>query len=268
MPERIRKQPPIHACGRRSIGRRAVERAQPILLLAVAISTLGIAPPNATAVSGQDLPSASIGTLIRGQIGWAKVPVFQQRNDLTAAFLLGGPDGPPPVVLMTEPAVDGWAHVLLPTRAQEGAPGPATGWIPTNGLHLVKADRRIEVQRSRHRVVVTDKGRVVRRMSAAVGQSATPTPAVATFVVAINKPIETQRSTDPLGPFTLHLAAWSTALPNYAVDGSWDGLIIQGTNCPKTCLGRSITNGSIRVSNDDVTWLARNLPVGTPVIIS
>lgn len=86
--------------------------------------------------------------------------------------------------------------------------------------------------------------------------------------MGITKPLDRTVSDGPLGPFTLQLAAWSTAIPNYSVDGSWDGLVIQGTNCPATCLGRPVTNGSIRVSNPDVTWLARNLPVGTPVVIS
>lgn len=239
-----------------------------LLVLATGVSAFGVAPPAANAAAAKNEASLSIGTLARGQAGWARVAVFRERGDVTAASFLGEQGGPPPVVLMTEPPVDGWARVLLPTRADATTPGPATGWVSIDGLKLVPAGRRIEVQRSRHRVIVTDHGRIVRRMSAAVGRSQAPTPAVASFVVAIQKPIETQDSKCALGPFTLHLAAWSTAVPDYSVDASWDGLVIQGTNCPRTCLGRSITSGSIRVSNDNVMWLARNLPVGTPVTIT
>ena len=232
------------------------------------MAELGVSNLTVSAAAAQHPDAVYIGTLARGPVGWAKAPVFRERGDLTAFASLGEPGGPPPVVLMTEPPVDGWAHVRLPIRAQASAPGPVTGWISTDALSLIKADYRIEVLLSRHSVVVTRGGRTIRRMSAAIGATATPTPSVASFVVAINKPIEAQDSNGALGPFTLHLAAWSTALQNNATEGSWDGLVIQGTNCPRTYLQRSITHGSIRVSNDDVTWLARNLPVGTSVRIT
>ena len=267
MPKRIRQHPrtPVVLA---TIPRHTSAHVWLMLILATGISAFGVAPPAVNAATAKNDASLSIGTLARGPGGWARVAVFRERGDVTATSFLGEQGGPPPVVLMTESPVDGWARVLLPTRADATAPGPATGWVSIDGLKLVPAGRRIEVQRSRHLVIVTDHDRIVRHMSAAVGRSQAPTPAVASFVVAIHKPIETQDSKGPLGPFTLHLAAWSTAVADYSADPSWDGLVIQGTNCPTTCLGRSITNGSIRVSNDNVMWLARNLSVGTPVTIT
>lgn len=237
------------------------------LTLVFVVATLVASPPWAQAAAPRSPSPVTIGILARSPDGWAKVPVYRAPGDAKAFTSLGDRGGPPPVVLVTEPPVDGWAHVLLPIRDQPSTPGPATGWVSTDGIRLNDAPYRVDVLVAEHRVVVTRNGQTIRTMSAATGRPDTPTPAVVSFVVGINKPIVAQQTNSPLGPFTLHLAAWSTVLPDYTVDPAWNGIVIQGTNCPTTCLGHSITNGSIRVSNNDVTWLARNLPVGTPVII-
>ena len=137
-----------------------------------------------------------------------------------------------------------------------------------DGLSIVDARYSVTIQRATRQVIVRQGEWVVRRMRAAIGRPSTPTPAVSTFVAAITKPIDAQGYPDsPLGPFTIHLAAWSPTLQNYSIDGIWDGLVIHGTNCPTTCLGRDITNGSIRVANADVIWLATHVELGSPAEI-
>ena len=242
-----------------------------VLFVALLTGGPGPGPVRAAAATGG---GASIGTLARSSSGWFSAPVHSGPSGASEQIgRLGEPGGPPPVVLVTEALNDGWAHVQLPERATatgaaKGAAtgaGPRTGWVSADALSLAEAEHRITIDRAAHRLTVTRRGRVVRIMRAAVGRSRTPTPAVSTFVVAVAKPIE---ATTALGPFTLHLAAWSETFAGYAADATWDGLVIQGTNCPASCLGRSVTNGSVRVSNDDVAWLARYLPVGTPVRIT
>ena len=215
-------------------------------------------------------PPAAVGatfvaTIARDATGWTSTPVFAHLDGSPPSTYLGKAGGPPPVVLVIEPASDGWAHVLLPQRSSANSAGPAEGWMSTDGLSLVRTEYHLDIHLSQHRLDVTHNGRVIRRMTAATGMPDTPTPVLNTYIVAIAKPVESQGQNGPLGPFTLHLAAWSTVLSSYAADASWDGLIIQGTNCPTTCLGRAVTHGSVRVSNDNIIWLASHLPVGTPV---
>jgi hypothetical protein len=54
-------------------------------------------------------------------------------------------------------------------------------------------------------------------------------------------------------------------LGQYALDLG-DGYLIHGTSDPRT-IGRAVTHGCIRLGDDDIAWLYRNVPSGTPVHI-
>jgi hypothetical protein len=56
---------------------------------------------------------------------------------------------------------------------------------------------------------------------------------------------------DVLGAFRLNLG---------------DGYALHGTNKPET-IGQAVSHGCVRLRNEDVTWLYRTVPVGTPVYI-
>lgn len=45
-----------------------------------------------------------------------------------------------------------------------------------------------------------------------------------------------------------------------------DGYSLHGTNKPET-VGRSVSHGCVRLSNEDIAWLYANVPLGTPVFI-
>lgn len=102
-------------------------------------------------------------------------------------------------------------------------------------------------------------------MRAAVGKATTPTP-IGTAKVLDVRPTQDPRLLSSASPFNLRLDAKSSVIPDYAIDG-WPGIVIQGTNCPKSCPGKAVTSGSVRVSNANVTWLAKNIPIGTAVEI-
>jgi lipoprotein-anchoring transpeptidase ErfK/SrfK len=123
----------------------------------------------------------------------------------------------------------------------------------------------IEIRLASRQLVVERDGKTIRLMKVAVGKPSTPTPLGPTKVLEV-RPTQDPRFRGPVGPFNLRLDAKSAVIPDYAIDG-WPGIVIQGTNCPKTCLGTAATSGSIRVSNTNITWLAENIPVGTTVDI-
>jgi hypothetical protein len=55
------------------------------------------------------------------------------------------------------------------------------------------------------------------------------------------------------------------ALGAYALDLG-DGYLIHGTDDPSS-VGRAVTHGCIRLADDDIAWLYRHIPVGTPVYV-
>jgi lipoprotein-anchoring transpeptidase ErfK/SrfK len=198
--------------------------------------------------------------------GMDMVSVFAEANTDAAnvpIFLLGT-GGIAAITRVEEQRSDGWLRVSVPSHTAPSS-SPTQGWVRPGQLQLQPAKITIEVDLSSHRLTVSQGGRVWRTMAAATGKTETPTPAIATFVVGVRKQVGSVKG--PIGPFVLQVAAWSEVLLDYRVDSEWDGIVIQGTNCPKTCIGHSVTNGSIRVTNDNVTWLARHIPAGTPISI-
>jgi hypothetical protein len=66
----------------------------------------------------------------------------------------------------------------------------------------------------------------------------------------------------PLGTQNRRIAG---ELGQYALDLG-DGYLIHGTSDPMS-IGRAVTHGCIRLGDDDIVWLYRNVPMGTPVHI-
>ena len=72
---------------------------------------------------------------------------------------------------------------------------------------------------------------------------------------------------NPNGPYGTHqlsVAAFSNVLTSF---GGGNGQIaIHGTNQPAK-VGSAVSNGCVRMTNDDITRLVSLVPIGTPVEI-
>lgn len=154
-----------------------------------------------------------------------------------------------------------WLQVQLPIR-----PNGATGWIPADAA-LVRPTRWFVRVRLRPRTVsVFRAGRRVKRVRAVVGTSRTPTPQ-GLFAI-----YEKARRSDPedfLGPWALHLTAFSEVLYNFG--GGPGRVAIHGRGPESRAaagLGTAASHGCIRVDNRPIRWMAGRLPAGTPVHIT
>ena len=152
-----------------------------------------------------------------------------------------------------------WLRVLLPRR-----PNGSSGWVPADHVQLAQTRYRVHIS-TKHRVVqVFRDGKQVRRFRAVVGAPSTPTPH---GLFAINEPIRQPNPHGFLGPWALHLTAFSNVLDNY---GGGPGRVgIHGRDGASLLdpLGSAASHGCIRIPNSQVRWLARVAPVGTPVRI-
>lgn len=167
--------------------------------------------------------------------------------------------GGPLTLRVTDGSIgDEWVKVELPVR-----PNGQEGWIPTSDYELSTTTIHAEVNLSNTSVQVFDDGVLIAETQAAIGAPSTPTPLGTFFVTAVrvNPPSESF-----LGTHTLALSAFSEAHETFA--GGLPVIAIHGTNSPQGQLGRQISNGCIRIPNDVVTFLAENVPQGTPVTIS
>ena len=149
-----------------------------------------------------------------------------------------------------------WLRVRLPVR-----PNNAGGWIRADVARLSRNPWRLRISTSKRTVRVYRDGRLVRTLRAVVGASATPTPR-GDFAI-----YERARQADPfgfVGPWALHLTAHSDVLDNYG--GGPGRVAIHGRSGASLLdpLGSARSHGCVRIDNDEVRWLARNVPLATP----
>jgi lipoprotein-anchoring transpeptidase ErfK/SrfK len=150
-----------------------------------------------------------------------------------------------------------WVKLLLANR-----PNGSAGWVPRDRVLLKRTRHWVTVHLRARRVTVFRDGERVRRFRAVVGAPGTPTPRGLAAIY------ERNRQPDPnafLGPWALPLTSFSEVLESYG--GGPGRVAIHGRGGASLLdpLGSARSHGCIRVNNEHVRWLARRVPVGTPV---
>jgi lipoprotein-anchoring transpeptidase ErfK/SrfK len=148
-----------------------------------------------------------------------------------------------------------WYRVQLPIR-----PNGSVGYVRATAVKLVPVRSRIEVDLSERRLDYFRDGKLVHRLTAAVGSDATPTPTGRYYV---NQRLVPNDPTGPWGPAAIGISAFSPVLIHWEQGGP---IAIHGTNDPSS-VGRSASNGCLRLSNDDLMRIWDQTPAGTPVVI-
>ena len=175
------------------------------------------------------------------------------------------------ITLLHRRTEDRWPEVYLLLRSRErvkghrwvklrlpGRPNGRTGWVPADALRKPMLTRKaLVLDRSRLRVRLLRRGKVVwsrpsgsarrgwRRRAAASGSA---------------------RSSAPSGIY----GPWAFGTSAYSRLSEWPGggvVGLHGTDQPSLIPGRP-SHGCIRFRNADIRYLARHVPVGTPLRIS
>jgi hypothetical protein len=152
-----------------------------------------------------------------------------------------------------------WLRVLLPIR-----PNGSTGWMRRDYVLTGRSEYRLEVRTRRAELLVFRAGRLVRRVGAVVGASSTPTPL---GLFAAYDPVPQARPDGFVGPWVIHLTGHSDVLDDFGGGPGRVAIHGRGASSLRVPLGSAASHGCIRVDNDIVSWLARAMPMGTPVVI-
>ncbi|MEM8707044.1 MAG: L,D-transpeptidase [Actinomycetota bacterium] len=164
--------------------------------------------------------------------------------------------GNPLTLMVLDRTPDGeWLRVQIPVR-----PNGTEGWIPAGDAELESHFVRARVDLTNRSVMVWDGDDLVAETAAVIGKDATPTPVGRFFVNDLVEKFEGSA----YGPYILSLSAFSEALETFA--GGIPVIAIHGTNRPEL-VGGAHSNGCIRIPNDVITFLAKYVPMGTPVDI-
>jgi lipoprotein-anchoring transpeptidase ErfK/SrfK len=151
-----------------------------------------------------------------------------------------------------------WLGVTTPSL-----PNGALGWVDRRSTSVAIERTRwaIRADISSRTVVLRRAGRVVRRLSVAVGRPGSPTP-TGRFAVT------DKLSGGGYGPYYgCCILALSATQPN--TPPGWTGgnrMAIHGTSDPSS-IGAAASAGCLRAADGDLRLLMKRAPVGTPVVI-
>jgi lipoprotein-anchoring transpeptidase ErfK/SrfK len=144
-----------------------------------------------------------------------------------------------------------WYRISAP-----GRPNGRTGWVPAGQVSIRTMPWQVVVYRD-SRVVQLWKGkRLLHTARVAVGAPGMETPIGLYYVTVRFKPVEVPF----LGTFAFETSAYSklSEWPGGGVVG------LHGTTAPRL-LGRAVSHGCIRVSNESANFLRDRIPLGTPI---
>ncbi|MBV2363684.1 L,D-transpeptidase [Streptomonospora nanhaiensis] len=150
-----------------------------------------------------------------------------------------------------------WLEVLLPVR-----PNGSTGWVRASDVSLSTTTLSLHVDLGDFAFRVLDGGEEVRSGDVAIGTEDTPTPPGRYYFTELLRPPEPDGD---YGAYAFGLSGFSPTLEEFA--GGPGQLAVHGTD-DESGLGGEVSHGCIRVANDDITWMAENLPLGTPVEVT
>lgn len=163
----------------------------------------------------------------------------------------------PRTLLVTEQRGE-WLKALLPMR-----PNQSEGWIRQSDVTVSQNPYRITVSLADHMVTLYKDGQEILSSPAVVGADRTPTP-LGTFY--ITDPVDLRsRPGGAYGAYALGLSGYSEVL--FEFNGGPGQIAIHGTNSPEL-VGQNVSNGCVRVPNDVIVEIARQAPLGTPVVIT
>ena len=152
-----------------------------------------------------------------------------------------------------------WLRVQLPTR-----PNGASAWIREDFVRLSTTLWRISINRATHTIRVTRNGQLQRSFLAVVGKASTPTPR---GLYAVYEKVHQQDESGFIGPWALHLTAHSDVFENFGGGPGRVAIHGRGPSSLGDPLGSSRSHGCVRIDNVNIIWMARVVPLGTPVEI-
>jgi L,D-transpeptidase-like protein len=149
-----------------------------------------------------------------------------------------------------------WYQVDLPIR-----PNGVRGWVPAAGLKPYVVRWRLRIELGKRRLIAYEGGRERLRLTVAIGRSATPTPTGSFYVL---ERLFLRDPHGPYGPGALGLSSFSPVLTGWTRGGP---VAIHGTD-DASSVGGAVSNGCVRVRNEQMRRLLRDVPAGTPVEIA
>ena len=208
-------------------------------------------------------PGATVTPSEFSIIGTAVVPrveVYRTAQSTAPFTTLSNPlpDGKTPLTLLVDAQSVDRAKVLLPIQ-----PNGSTGWVKLQQISTARNDFRIEVSLRAFEMKVFRGADEILNEKVGIGTEVNPTPVGRFYIKALLRP---PNQDTVYGHYAYPLSGTSEAMTEW--NGGEPTLGIHGTNDATASIGKRVSHGCIRMTNEAITQLAKILPLGTPVIVT
>jgi lipoprotein-anchoring transpeptidase ErfK/SrfK len=222
-----------------------------------------VAEPTTTTLPAPTTTTTAPPSLVAG---WAADPVgdhvdlYAAPGDAQPNDTLTNPtiEDVPLAMLVKEVGPTGWLRVQYPKR-----PNEATAWVRAEQVTTRPVENRLIVSVTAHTLTVyrgqTDQ--VLFQAPVATGKDSSPTPLGSFYIDIV---VDLLVKTGVYGPYQLSVAAFSDVFHSFG--GGVGQIAIHGTNQPNL-IGNDVSNGCIRMNNEDITTLVGFVRTGSPVQI-
>ena len=229
--------------------------AQPVMT-AEPIERGPLRTPDPSAVAPASLPDP--GAVVLRPARGSTIVVRSRPRGPVVARLGGQTEFGSPTTLAVAARRGRWLGVVT-THLANGR----LGWVDPreSGVRTSSTRVRITIDLSERRLVVRRGGKVVRRMTVAVGRAGSPTP-IGRFAVTDKLP--GSRYGSYYGCCILALSAHQPNLPPGWTGG--DRIAVHGTDDPSS-IGGAVSAGCPRARAEDMRFLMRVVPLGAPVFV-
>ena len=208
--------------------------------------------PSVTASSGPPAPPPPVGVSATAEV--SRVTVYASLGGAVKLSLANPRPSGAPLTFLVLQSSNGWLEVALPDR-----PNGSRGWISASQVTLHNLDYSLRVSTQQNTLSLYRSNALVSTYSVATGTGGTPTPHGAFYLTELLAP-----TNSGYGPYAFGLSAFSAVLTSF---GGGPGQIgLHGTD-DAASIGKAVSHGCIRMSNVDITTLAKMLPLGTPITI-
>ncbi len=185
----------------------------------------------------------------------AEVVAFDAPEGAEVARFANPVESGAPLVFLVEASEGAWLRVKLPMR-----PNGSVGWIDASTVTIASLNYSLEVSTAERTVTLLQDNEPVQTFTAAVGTGDTPTPVGSYYLTELLAP-----TNHGYGPYAYGISAFSDVLNSFG--GGVGQIGMHGTD-DSGSIGEAASHGCIRLSNDDITYLAGILPLGTPITIT
>ncbi len=187
------------------------------------------------------------------------IDIYASAGATAVAYRLSNP-GPfetGPRILELTGNTDGTrSEVVVPVK-----PNGTLGWVDLDAVSVRTSTSKITVSLSEKTATLEVGGDVIHVAAVAVGKDETPTPLLESIVDVL---LVNANGTGPYGTHIFGTNQHSEVLDTFG--GGRPAIAIHGTNKPEL-LGQAVSNGCVRMHNDDILIFSEHVELGTRVIV-